>query len=91
VQVTLALRGLNKTTLKINSPNVLNALDEELHGFKLSDGDLTHAKFRFTLNVDGKKRKISFEITPPNVTDLPKKKYADIIGAYLKENGIKLV
>ncbi len=91
VQVTLALRGLNKTTLKINSSNVLNALDEELHGFKLSNGVLTHAKFRFTLNVDGKKRKISFEITPPNVTDLPKKKYADIIGAYLRENGIKLV
>ena len=36
-------------------------------------------------------RNVILEITPPNVTDLTKKRYADIIGDYLKENGVTLV
>lgn len=34
---------------------------------------------------------MTFVVTPPNVTDLHRKKYADVIGAYLKENGVRLV
>jgi hypothetical protein len=42
--------------------------------------------------MDGKSRKeVTFEVTPPNVTYLKKKKHADIIGAYLKEEGVKPV
>ena len=52
---------------------------------------MVHAKFRFKLQIDGKTRSVTFEITPPNVTNLHKSRYADIIGAYLKENGVKLV
>jgi hypothetical protein len=52
---------------------------------------LLHAKFRFNLKVEGKPRRVTFVITPPNVTNLHRKKYTDLIGAYLKEYGVKLV
>ena len=77
--------------MTIGSSNVLKTLKDDINGINLGSGDLVHAKFRFGLDIDGKPRKVTFEITPPNVTDLTKKKYADIIGAYLKENGVKLV
>jgi len=69
----------------------IRTLKDDLDGISLSSGDLVHAKFRFKLDIDGKRRKVTFEITPSNVTDLTKKKHADIISAYLKEQGVKLV
>ncbi|RJQ74157.1 MAG: hypothetical protein C4519_17175 [Desulfobacteraceae bacterium] len=91
-EVKLALRGLTNPTVEIKSDNILNTLDEDLDGIKLNSGELVHARFCFLLKVGkGKPKKVTFEITPPNVTDLTKKKYADIISSYLKENGIQLV
>jgi hypothetical protein len=91
LEVKLAMRGITSPVVVINSSDVLRTLKDDLDGINLSSGDLVHAKFRFKLEIDGKPRKVTFEITPPNVTDLTRKKYADIIGAYLKENGVKLV
>lgn len=91
LEVKLAMRGAGAPTMTISSDDVLRTLQNDLYGVSLSSGDIVHAKFRFTLNIDGKRRRVTFEITPPNVTDLTKKRYADIIGAYLKENGVKLV
>lgn len=91
LEVKLAMRGTTSPALVIKSSDVLTTLEEDLHGISLSSGDLVHAKFRFKLDIDGKQRKVAFEITPPNVTNLTRKKYADIIGDYLKENGVKLV
>ena len=34
---------------------------------------MVHAKFRFKLQIDGKTRSVTFEITPPNVTNLHKR------------------
>ena len=91
LEVKLSMRGVTTPDVVIKSSDVLKTLENDLNDISLSSGDLVHAKFRFGLDVDGKRRKVTFEITPPNVTDLTRKKYADIIGDYLKENGVKLM
>lgn len=91
LMVKLAMRGVTSPAVEIKSSDVLKTLKNDLEGISLSSGDLVKAKFRFELEIERKRRKVTFEITPPNVTDLTKKKHADIIGAYLKENGVKLV
>ena len=91
LEVKLAMRGITNPAVVISSSDVLRTLKDDLDGISLSSGDLVHAKFRFKLEIDGKPRKVIFEITPPSVTDLTKKKYADIISDYLKEQGVKLV
>jgi hypothetical protein len=91
LEVKINLRGLTMPTLTISSSDIRETCSRDLPGFRLSIGDLVHAKFRFGLLIDGKHKKVTFEITPPNVTDLNKKKYADIIEVYLKDNGVKLV
>ncbi|MBW1825043.1 MAG: hypothetical protein JRI87_10850 [Deltaproteobacteria bacterium] len=91
LEVKLVMRGITSPTMVINSSDVLSTLENDLNDISLDSGDLVHAKFKFGLDVDRKRRKVTFEITPPNVTDLTRKKYADIIGDYLKENGVKLV
>ena len=95
LEVKLAMRGVTSPAVVISSSDVLRTLKDDLNGISLSSGDLVHAKFLFKLNIDRKPRKkprkVTFEITPPNVTDLTKKKHADIISAYLKEQGVKLV
>ena len=91
VEVKLSVRGLSNPEVVIKSSDVLKTLENDLRGISLNSGELVHAKFLFELQVDGKTRKVRFAITPPNVTDLTTKKYADVIGAYLRQNGVKLV
>ena len=90
LEVKLRLKGITFPEVTIKSTDVLKTL-EYLGNLKLGSGELVHAKFRFQLEGERKPRPVTFEITPPNVTDLPKKRYADVIGEYLKENGVKLV
>ena len=92
LEVRLSLHGGATPEVLIRSHDVLRTLQEGLGGnIRLDAGELVHAKFRFKLQIDGKTRSVTFEITPPNVTNLHRSRYADIIGAYLKENGVKLV
>ncbi len=92
VEVKISLPGPANSVVAIKSRDVIKSLDDDLHGkVALKDGPLLDAKFRFNLRVDGRRRNVSFMIAPPNVTNLHRKKYADVIGAYLKENGVKLV
>jgi len=91
LEVKLRLRGRTNPDIIIKSGDVLKTLGEDFTTISLNSGELVHAKFRFRLNVEGKTKNVTFEITPPNVTDLTRKKHAEIIGDYLKENGIKLV
>lgn len=90
LEVKLRLKRVTNPDVTISSSDVLKTL-EYLGNLKLDSGELVHAKFRFQLEVEGKPKRVTFEITPPNVTDLVKKRYANIIGDYLKENGVKLV
>lgn len=91
LEVKLVMRGETKPTVEIKSSNIVKTLEKDIPGLALSSGEIVQAKFRFELNIDGKSKNINIEVTPPSVTDLHKKKYADIIGAYLEEQGVKLV
>jgi hypothetical protein len=89
--VRMAIGGLNHTTIEIKSSNIMNSLDDDLeHRTPLNMGQLLKARFQFRIKFGGKIKKVTYEVTPPNTTKLSKKKYADIIEAYLKENGVKL-
>ncbi len=91
VEVKMVMRGFTEPTITIKSPDVITTLEDDLSDISLNSGDLVHAKFKFRIEVEGKGRDVTFEITPPNATDLTKKRYADIISDYLRENGVKLV
>jgi hypothetical protein len=90
-EIKMVMRGITNPTLVIKASDVLKTLKEDLDGLSLSSGDLVHAKFKFLVADGGKLKTIIFEITPPNVTNLTRQKHADLIGDYLKENGVKLV
>ena len=89
-EAKLQLPGSTRPVISIGSGDVRKSLKESLRSISLDSGELTYARFRFTLKVDGKKRKISFAISPPSRTDLTQKKYADIVSAYLKQQGVEL-
>lgn len=91
LEIKLKMQGSTTPEIEIKSSDVLKTLEENFESISLNSGKLIHAKFLFGLEVAGKTKKITFEITPPNITDLTKKKHASIIGDYLKENGIKLI
>jgi hypothetical protein len=89
--VKYQIDDLDLTEVTIKSVNVLQSLKSGLGADNLRNMNIVHAKFLFVIDDGGKKRKVTCEITPPNMTDLNRKKYADIIGAYLRANGVKLV
>jgi hypothetical protein len=90
LEVKLAMRGATNPALVIKSDDVLKTLENDLPHIRLDSGELVHAKFRFQLKVDDKLKRVTFEITPPSATDLVRKRYADVIGKYLKDKGVKL-
>lgn len=92
LEVKLSMNGTTSTEVALRSPDLMRTLKDDLYGrISLDSGKLLHAKFKFNLKVNGRTRGVTFVVTPPNVTDLHRKKYADVIGAYLKENGVRLV
>ncbi len=90
-EIKLQLPGSTKPVVVISSGDVRKSLRESLKGIDIGMGKLTYARFRFVLNVDGKKPKVSVVVMPPAKTDLAQKRHSDIISDYLKEHGVKLV
>lgn len=90
-EIKLQLPGNTKPVVVISSGDVRKSLRESLKGIDISVGKLTYARFRFFLNVDGKKLKVSVKVVPPAKTNLAQKRHSDIISNYLKEQGVKLV
>jgi len=90
VEAKLRLAGATEPVIEIRSKNLRQTLEEDLEGASLSSIKLIHMKFRFTVEVAGKPEDVTFVITPPYATDLPKKKHAETIAAYLQENGVQL-
>jgi hypothetical protein len=90
-EVKLKLRGGTEPVVKISSGDVIKTLAEDISGVGLDVGELTYAKFRFVLDVDGKEQKVSFMIAPPDVSDLAQKRHVEIISDYLKEQEVKLI
>jgi hypothetical protein len=86
----LKTRGAPEIVLDIRSSDLRQTLEQDLAGCDLSVMELINMKFRSIIETQGKEEKVTFEIVPPYSTDLSKKKHADIISAYLKENGVQL-
>ncbi len=89
-EVKLRLPGSTEPVIKISSGNVRITLAESVSGIGLDSGELTYVHFRFILDINGKRPKVSFMIAPPDVSDLAQKKHSEIISDYLKEQGVKL-
>jgi len=90
-EVILKLPGGSEPVIKMSSKDVRKTLAEDIPEIGLASGELTYAHFRFILDIDGKKQKVSFMIAPPDVSDLAQKKHVDIISDYLKQQGVKLI
>lgn len=90
-KVRLILPNARGTEVTIKSPDVKADMADPSIGLSLGSGDLTYAKFRFTIAQEGEKPvTVTFEIQPPVRTDLGEKRYADIIEAYLREQEVRL-
>lgn len=89
-EVKVNFGGVSQPEITLKSKNIVETRTNSQFGIDLQMGHIIRVKFKFRLRVNRKERNISFTIQPPNITDLNKKKYADFIGAYLRENGIKL-
>lgn len=91
VKVRLKLYGVADTQIEVKSKSVIRSFSQDLKGLSLASGELTFARFRFHLQPEaGEPAVVTFEIEPPSRTDLAQKKYADVIGRYLVEQGVKL-
>ena len=89
LEVRVSMAGVREPDWILRSKDVLSSLKEDVRGLRINNGVIQQAKFLFRLNIDRKVKKVSFEITPPNATNLNKKKYARIINQYLERIGIK--
>jgi hypothetical protein len=90
LEAKLKVKGATEPVITIRSKNLRETLENEFEGASLSGVELIYIKFRFTIETEDKAEHVTFVITPPDATDLAKKKHADIISSYLKENGVQL-
>ena len=90
VEAKLNIKGATEAVMDIRSQDLRLTLEQDLNTSNLSFMELKDVKLRMIIVTEGKEEKVTFEIVPPYATDLPKKKHADIIAAYLKENGVQL-
>lgn len=92
VKVRLRLPGPENAVVDVKSEDVRATLQNTLPDLSLASGELLSARFRFQVHVEGHRpQTVAFDIEPPSRTDLAQKKYADIIEAYLAEQGVKLL
>jgi hypothetical protein len=91
LEAELQLRGQTEPRVSLKSTDLLQTLATELPSLSLGLGDLTCVKLRFFLRVDGEEAKETIEIKPPERSDLASKKHGEVISAYLKEQGVKLI
>jgi len=90
VEAHLKITGSTESTLIVKSVDVRKAFQEDFDELGFSFGELTYVRFRITVETDDGPETITFEIEPPGVSDLTRKKHYEIISAYLKENGVQL-
>ena len=85
------LPGGTEPVVEISSSNIRKSLEDDTLGLSLDRGTLVYARFRFFLDIDGKTKKVSFTISPPTYSGHSQKNYAEIVAAYLEEQGVKLI
>ena len=91
LKVRLTLPTASHPVIEVRSTDIQWTFSGELGDLRLDSGDLLYAKFRFRLRPRGQpEARVTFEIEPPDRTDLVQKKYADLIERYLEEQGVKI-
>jgi hypothetical protein len=80
---------LIEAKLRLSQPG-LPTMTIQGAGIDLSQGEVLAAKLRFTISENGRQSTVIFTLWPPCVTDLVKKRQADIICPYLRQKGILL-
>lgn len=89
VGIKVRLPFKERGVLELKSGNIFSTL-KHFSNMSLDLGELTAARLRFKV-IDGKRQKtITFDIAPPQRTDLPDSKFAPAINAYLKRQGVRL-
>ncbi|NLW92975.1 MAG: hypothetical protein GXY34_15410 [Syntrophomonadaceae bacterium] len=88
--VCLRVPGATEGYLTVISGDVRRTLSEEIPLFPLEGGDLVHARFRFTIAVGGDDARVSVTVKPPWLSDLHLKPHRDVIGEFLREQGVML-
>jgi len=56
----------------------------------LKQGHLVEIKIKFTIESNGKQESVTGTLVPPCITDLTKKRHADVIADYLRKKGAML-
>ncbi len=87
----LRVPGAMEAYLTVSSADVRRTLREEIPQFTVEDGELVHVRFRFTIEFGGEEEHVSFTVKPPGTSDLPQKPHRDIIGGFLREQGVMRV
>jgi len=90
VEAKLKFKGATEVVMDIRSKDLRQTLEHDFIHANLFIVELFDLTFRFTIESRGKEEKVTFEIAPPFTTDLAKKKHAEIISAYLRENGVQI-
>jgi hypothetical protein len=92
VKAKLKLPGARNTVLEIRSADVLESFRRDVRGITLQSGLLTSARFRFHIwRREGRARTVTFDIDPPDRTDLTEHEDARTILDYLAMQGVKLL
>ena len=89
-EIKIEIPGSTEAVVRIRSKDVLKTLEEDIHNISLDSVKIKCVRFRFTIEIDGKKQPVSFMIEPPDVSDLAQKRHEDIISDYLKKQKVKL-
>jgi hypothetical protein len=90
LKVGMQLPTASRPTLEVRSQDIKWTFDGELGDLTLNSGELLYAKFRFRLRIPGGIARVTFELEPPDRTDLVQKKHAVIVERYLEEQGVKV-
>lgn len=90
-EVQVRVQGVTDVRMRIASADVVRTLKTDLTTIKLENCELLSAKLKFRLAEGASTaRPLTVEIRPPDRTVLNKRRDAEVIEGYLRENGVLL-
>ena len=88
----MKLEGASEPEIEIRSRDLRWTFDQDVPCFDLDSGELKMARFQFRLHPRNRKpTTVTFEVEPPDRTDLAQKQYAEVIENYLVQQKVKLL
>lgn len=89
VGIKVRLPFKERGVLALNSGNIFATL-RNLSNMSIDLGEMTSARLRFKVLDNKSQKTVTFDIAPPQRTDLPDSKFAPAINSYLKKQGVRL-